>query len=149
MKQDIKNVIITFGLIATALVSGSFLYRKKIENENILALQQEQFQNIINEQQVLLDQLSLQTQMQTVASTENIATPPAPKVVINKRTPAVVPKASTPNPNPTPTPKTQPVVQSNPVVLAPPATPKPTVAPTPTPTAPKVVTSTTRKSRAS
>ncbi|HAS80921.1 MAG: hypothetical protein UR25_C0001G0021 [Candidatus Nomurabacteria bacterium GW2011_GWE1_32_28] len=44
MKEDFKNVIITFGLIAFIFMQGSSLYQNKIQRNSILALQQEKLQ---------------------------------------------------------------------------------------------------------
>lgn len=143
MKQDFKNVIITFGLIATALISGSFLYRKKIESEYVLAVKQEQLQNLINEQQAILDQLSQQAGTESVVATQSIPTqtliPAQPTK--SKQSPVATPKAAKAIQQP------QSTVQSNPVVKA--SSPAPALTPAPVPPKPKVVTSPTRKSRAS
>ena len=135
MKQDIKNVIITFGLIATALVSGSFLYRKKIETEYLLAVKQEQLQNLINEQQAIADLRGQEVAPETVPdvpknSTQTLA--PSPPVK-SKQQSVPAPKAKPPTQQP------QPVVQTTPVVNT----------PAPTPPKPQVVIKPTRKSRAS
>jgi len=44
MKEDFKNVIITFGLIAFVFMQGSYTYQNKIQRNSILALQQEKLQ---------------------------------------------------------------------------------------------------------
>jgi hypothetical protein len=46
MIKDLKNVIITFGLIALVLTQGSLFYQKKVRAEYILATQQSKLQNI-------------------------------------------------------------------------------------------------------
>lgn len=46
MIKDLKNVIITFGLIALVLTQGSLFYQKKVKAEDILATQQFELQNI-------------------------------------------------------------------------------------------------------
>lgn len=46
MIKDLKNVIITFGLIALVLTQGSLFYQKKVKAEYLLATQQSELQNI-------------------------------------------------------------------------------------------------------
>lgn len=46
MIKDLKNVIITFGLIALVLTQGSLFYQKKVRAEYILATKQSELQNI-------------------------------------------------------------------------------------------------------
>lgn len=46
MNKDLKNVLITFGLIALVFTQGSFVYRIKVKNEYISALEQEKLQRI-------------------------------------------------------------------------------------------------------
>lgn len=137
MKEDIKNVVITFGLIVTALFSGSFVYQKKAESEYLLAIKQEQLQSLIDEQQALVTQLSRQAEIQKAAVTESAPTQkPTPAQPIKpKPTPAVTPKAVAVTPPP------QPVAQPSPVVK--------TLAPIPAPAKTPVVVKPTRKSRAS
>ena len=106
MKQEIKNVIITFGLIATALISGSFLYQKKIGSENLLAVKQEQLQSMINEQQVILDKLNQQAGAQAVVATQSIPTkiPTSAQPTISKQAPVVKSTAVATAPSPQPSP---------------------------------------------
>lgn len=42
--EDLKTVVITFGLVALVFLQGSLMYQKKIHNEYILAVKQEQAQ---------------------------------------------------------------------------------------------------------
>lgn len=148
MKKDFKNVIITFGLIAIALMSGSFLYRKKVQIEYVLATKQEQLQNLIDEQQAVLDSLNQQLGTSSVALEQNnVIVPQAPlqpqapittKSGVKPKQPAILPVTTKPV-----------AVQatSKPVVAASPVVKAPIQAPTP-PKAP-VVVKPTRKSRAS
>jgi hypothetical protein len=55
MKEDLKNVIITFGLIAFVFTGGFFTYREKVNRENILTLKQE-LQNTKNENLAKIEQ---------------------------------------------------------------------------------------------
>ncbi len=142
MNKDFKNVIITFGLIAVALMSGSFLYQKKVQSEYVLAAKQEQLQNLIDEQQAVLDSLNQNLGTSPVALEQNnVAVPQTPTT----SKPVVKPKQSAPSPVTTKPVAAQapskPVVSTAPVVKA----------PTPAPTTPKapVVVKPTRKSRAS
>jgi len=58
MKEDIKNVIMTFGLIALVFTQGSLAYQKKINREYILAQKQEELQKI-NEIKILAEKQNL------------------------------------------------------------------------------------------
>lgn len=140
MRQDIKNVIITFGLIAATLISGSFLYRKKIDYEYALAAKQEQLQSLIDEQQVALDSLNKQLEVvtdtiQPIEPTSAISDKPRTSAASAKSA-VVKPKQSTP-------------VASKPVATQP--APQVIKSPASTTVTPKppVVVKTTRKSRAS
>lgn len=60
MKEDLKNVIITFGFIALVLTNGSFAYQKNVRDEYILAVKQEELQRAkMAEQLALAAQSSL------------------------------------------------------------------------------------------
>lgn len=141
MIKDFKNVIITFGLIAAALTSGSFLYRKKVESEYAIAVKQEQLQNLIDEQQAVLDSLNQHLGASSVALEQsNVIQPQTPASTTTKN--VVKPKQSVPaatiKPIASQAPP-KPVSQTSPVVQA----------PTPTPPKAPVVIKPTRKSRAS
>lgn len=58
MKEDLKNVIMTFGLIALVFTQGSLAYQKKINREYILAQKQEELQKI-NEIKILAEKQNL------------------------------------------------------------------------------------------
>lgn len=42
MMEDLKTVVITFGLVALVFLQGSLMYQKKINNEYVVAAKQEQ-----------------------------------------------------------------------------------------------------------
>lgn len=146
MKKDIKNVIVTFGLIATALISGSFLYRKKAESDYALAVKQEQLQNLISEHQAILDQLSQQVVPEAVVLSPSNPTPTALPVrpTPNQKLPVVASKANTTNQQ-----QSQAKVQPTSVVVAPISTPTRIATPTVAAPKPTLVSTPTRKSRAS
>jgi hypothetical protein len=58
MKEDLKNVIMTFGLIALVFTQGSLAYQKKINREYILAQKQEELQKI-NENKILAERQNI------------------------------------------------------------------------------------------
>ena len=83
MIEDFKNVIITFGLIAIVFMQGSYSYEKKIQNDIIIAIQQENVQRIkntavtatekdllqnqLNQQQELINQQAAQDSITTIS----------------------------------------------------------------------------------
>lgn len=44
MMEDLKTVVITFGLVALVFLQGSLMYQKKINNEYVVAAKQGQSQ---------------------------------------------------------------------------------------------------------
>lgn len=90
MKEDFKNVIITFGLIAFVFMQGSSMYQNKIQKNSILALQQEKLQ-IQKKNQT---QLSTQNKTNQIVynqintnTTNQVAIPAQQKVKINTPAP--------------------------------------------------------------
>ncbi|HEY5588962.1 MAG TPA: hypothetical protein VIK86_08410 [Candidatus Paceibacterota bacterium] len=80
MIEDFKNVIITFGLIAIVFLQGSYSYERKIQNDIIIAIQQENIQRIKNtavtatEKDLLQNQLNQQQELINQQSTQDSIT---------------------------------------------------------------------------
>ena len=85
MLDEIKNVIIAFGLIAIVFMQGSFTYQKKIQKEQTAILIQQEFQklknedlikskqNILNQKEIIADEV-IPVQTTTVTSNNNSTT---------------------------------------------------------------------------
>jgi len=57
MSKDLKNVLITFGLIAIVATGGSLIYRRNLQDEGAIAsIKQEKLQRIKNNK-IIADQL--------------------------------------------------------------------------------------------
>lgn len=59
MKDDLKNVIMTFGLIALVFTQGSLAYQKKIHKEYVLSTTKQEEILRTNNEKVLANNLSL------------------------------------------------------------------------------------------
>lgn len=135
MNKDFKNVILTFGLIAAALMSGSFLYRKQVDREYLLAVTQEQLQKIKDQRQARTDQQNQQASVEPIVAEQIVLSPvPAPASPKTVAKPTVTTAGTKPLPAPAVVPSSPP---PKPVVNTPPQPP------------PRVVVKPTRSSRAS
>lgn len=83
MIEDFKNVIITFGLIAIVFLQGSYSYERKIQNDIIIAIQQENVQRIKNTVVTATEKDLLQNQLNQQQELINQQIPQNPPVIPN------------------------------------------------------------------
>jgi len=69
MKKDFKNVIITFGLIIFVATWGSLVYKKNIENDQLLIVQQGK----LKDAKILADQIKKQSLLKKQIAQTQIA----------------------------------------------------------------------------
>jgi hypothetical protein len=77
MMEDLKTVVITFGLVALVFLQGSLMYQKKIHNEYVLAVKQEQAQKT-KISKITTTQNTIQTQLNKPQPVQAIAQVKAP-----------------------------------------------------------------------
>ncbi|MFA7000115.1 MAG: hypothetical protein WC241_03290 [Candidatus Paceibacterota bacterium] len=75
MMEDLKTVVITFGLVALVFLQGSLMYQKKIHNEYILAVKQEQSQKT-KISKITTSQNTVQAQLNKPQPTQALAQVP-------------------------------------------------------------------------
>ncbi len=116
MNKDLRNVVITFSLIALVFTGSSFVYAKNQEKEYLLELHQSDLERLEEEKAELMEQnrelaeslKRYQSELEIVK--KNLALQIASRNIQNQRTVAQVP--FTPTPTPTPTPVITPVKTS-------------------------------------
>lgn len=67
MKEDLKNVIITFGLIALVFTQGSLAYQKKIYREFVASVEQQKLEKNKNNELVKAEEQRLLKQQELIA----------------------------------------------------------------------------------
>lgn len=121
MNKDLRNVIITFSLIALVFTGSSFVYAKKQEKEYLLSLHQSDLERLEKEKSELIEQnrelaeslKKYQSELEIVK--KNIALQIANKNVQSSKPIAQNPIVPTTIPTPLPTPVVTPVKVSTPV----------------------------------
>lgn len=125
MNKDLRNVVITFSLIALVFTGSSFVYAKNQEKEYLLELHQSDLERLEEEKAELMEQnrelaeslKRYQSELEIVK--KNLALQIASRNIQNQRTVAQVPLTPTPTPSPVITPVKTPTPVKKTVVVKP------------------------------